>query len=64
MLLLKLDITRKKQVNQNNSNALPALNRVFEAESNKKYKVKLIINSAEYGKEAKSQLLDFYYLII
>lgn len=36
----------------------------FEAEDNKEYKVKLIINSAVYSKEANSQMPDFYYLVL
>lgn len=36
----------------------------LEAEDNKEYKVKLIFYSMVYGKEAKNQLLGFYYLVL
>ena len=43
---------------------LSELKKEFEAEENKKYKVELIVNSAVYGKKAKSQISDFYYLVL
>lgn len=52
--LLEQDITRKRQVNQNNTHVLLELEREFEAGNNKKYKVESIIDSVIYGKKAKN----------
>ena len=50
MSLLEQDITKKKQVNK----TLSEPKREFEAENNKKYEVKAIINNMIYGKEANN----------
>lgn len=52
MSLLKQDITRKIQVND----ALSEPQKRFEAENNKKYKVKSIVNNIVYSKEEKSEI--------
>lgn len=64
MLLLNQNITRKKQVYQNNANCLLESKKEFEVESNKKYKVELIVNNAMYGKEIENKLPGLYYLIL
>ncbi len=48
----------------NQNNALPEPKREFVAWNNKEYKVKAIILNAIYGKEAKNQIPNFYYLIL
>ena len=64
MLLLKYDITRKGQVN-NKTLLEPKKNKKIEAKTNKEYKVKVIINSAVYDKQAISnQISNFYYLVL
>ncbi len=35
----------------------------FEAEDNKKYEIKAIIDSAVYGQQANNQMPSLYYLI-
>ena len=60
MSLLDQDITRKKQVNQNKT--LPKPEKKFEAENDKEYEVKAIINSAIYSKEANDQMLGPFIL--
>ena len=40
------------------------LEKKFEARNNKKYKIKLIINSAIYNKKIENQLLGLYYLVL
>lgn len=59
ILLLKQDITRRKQVDK-----LSELKRELEAGNNKKYEVKIIIDSAVYDKKANNQLPGLYYLIL
>ena len=36
----------------------------FEIRNNKKYKVKAIIDNAEYGQQVSNQMLGLYYLIL
>lgn len=64
MLLLKQDIQKKKQINQNNANTLLKPKKEFEARNNKKYEVKSIVNNAVYSKKVKNQLSSLYYLIL
>ncbi len=64
MSLLKQDTIRNKRVNQSNINALLKPEKKFEAGNNKKYKVKSIVNSTVYDKEAESQLSSLYYLVL
>ncbi len=47
-----------------NNIALLEPEKEFEARDNKKYKVKAIINSAVYGKEANNQILGLYYFVL
>ncbi len=47
-----------------NNAVLPESEKEFEAGNNKKYKVKTIIDSAMYSKEAKNQMLSLYYLVL
>lgn len=59
MLLLEKDTTWKKQVDKIMSQL------EFEENSNKKYKVKVICNSAIYTKKLKSSYLPgLYYLVL
>ncbi len=51
-------------MNQDN-HILPKLERKFEIRNNnKEYEVKSIINNTVYGKKAKNQLPDLYYLVL
>ena len=60
LLLLKQDIIRIEQVNQNNT--LPEPEREFEVRNNK---VKAIIDSTIYSKEAAhNQMLVLHYLVL
>ena len=56
MLLLKQNITRKEQVDEKVTELK------FEADSSKKYKVKVIWNSIIYVNKTKGYLLVLYYL--
>ena len=59
MLMLELDTTRKRQIDENNAAKL-------DTDDNKrsKYKVKAIFDSAVYARELKSgHLLELYYLV-
>ncbi len=44
------------------NNALPMLEKEFEVRNNKKYKIKVIINSAVYSNKAENSLPGLYYL--
>lgn len=59
MSLLEQDTINKERVNK-----LPKLEKEFEASDNKEYKVKLIIDSAVYGKKAKNHFPGFYYIVL
>ena len=59
MSLLKEDITRKEQINK----LFPEPEPEFDAGNNKKYEVKVIIDSAVYTKEAERYLPGLYYLV-
>ena len=59
MSLLKQDTTRKERMNK--LFLEPELK--FDAGNNKKYKVKAIINSAVFAKEAEGHLPSLYYLV-
>ena len=52
MSLLKLDITKKEQVDK----TLPELEKdlEFEAKGNKEYEIKVIIDSVVYGQQANN----------
>lgn len=43
---------------------LPEPEKEFEAENNKEYKVKSIIDSMVYEKKAKNKLPGLYYLVL
>lgn len=59
--MLEQDIVKKGQVNKK----LLELKREFETgNNNKEYKIKAIISSIVYGKEANNQILGLYYLIL
>ncbi len=59
MSILEKDITKKGQVNK-----LAKSEREFEAENNKEYKVKVIIDSLVYGKKANNQISSLYYFVL
>ena len=62
MSLLKQDTIRKKQVDKILLKLEKELE--FEIRGNKKYELKVIINSAIYGQQANShQISGFYYLV-
>lgn len=46
------------------NNALLELKRKFEARDNKHYKIKSIVNSVVYDKEAESKMSSLYYLVL
>ena len=59
MLLLKQNINKKKQVDENNATKLDAGNK-----NSGKYKIEAICNSAVYTRESELvQLLGLYYVI-
>lgn len=59
MLLLKQDITRKEQIDQNNATKLDA-----GEDKDRKYKLEVILNSAVYIRKSKSgYLLGIYHLV-
>ncbi len=63
MLLLELDITRKRRVDTALSE--PEKDLEFEAGDNKEYEIEAIINSAMYGQQANSdQMPGLYYLVL
>ncbi len=62
MSLLEQDITRKGRVD-NKALPEPEKELEFEAEGNKKYEVKAIIDSAVYGQQANNQMPSLYYLV-
>lgn len=63
MSLLKQDIIRKEWINK--LNKLPKPEREFEAEDNKKYEFKVIINSVMYSqKVVNNQMLGLYYFVL
>ena len=65
VLLLEQDITRKRRVIQvNQALSKPKKCLVFKAKNNKKYKVKIIINSTIYSEKANDQILNLYYLVL
>lgn len=43
---------------------LPEPKKELEPRNNKKYEVKVIIDSVVKGKKRNNQILDFYYLIL
>ncbi len=45
-------------------NKLSKSEKELEARNNKKYEVKVIINSAIYGKETNNQISGLYYLVL
>ena len=63
MSLLEQDTIRKKQIDK----ALPKLekNLKFEAKSNKKYEIEVIIDSVVYGQQANDsdQIPGLYYFV-
>ena len=59
MLLLEQDTKRKGWINK----LFPESEPEFDAGNNKEYKIKAIIESAVYAKEAKRHLSGLYYLI-
>ena len=59
MLLLEQDTTRKRRINELFLEPEPK----FDNSNNKKYKVKVIKDSAIYIKETKEYLSRLYYLI-
>ncbi len=62
--LLEQDLTRKEQVDKTLPE--PEKELEFEAEGNKKYKVKAIIDSMVYGQQSNdsNQMPSFYYLVL
>ena len=66
MSLLKQDIIKKKQLDNQVNQALPKLkkNLKFEVGDNKKYEVKTIIASIIYSKQTNNQIPGLYYLIL
>lgn len=58
VLLLKQDITKKRQVDEN------IIQLKFEIGNNKKYEVKIIWDNAVYAKKLNNNLSGLYYLIL
>lgn len=63
MLLLEQDIARKEEINDL-ANNLPKPRTKFEAEDNKAYEVKSIINSTIYGQEINGQIPGLHYPVL
>lgn len=58
MSLLEQDITRKKRVDD----TLVVPKREFKAGDNKKYEIKVIVNSTVYYQQANNQISDLFIL--
>lgn len=54
MSLLEQNNRKQEQINQNNTNTLLVPEKKIKTENNKKYKVKVIINSAIFDKKSKN----------
>ena len=62
MSLVKQDIITKEQVDK--ALAKPKKELKFEAEGNKNYEFKAIIDNVVYIQQANDQIPSFYYLVL